>query len=344
MTKAAVLIPAYNPCSDLARLVQELISLGVQAVVIADCSGAGNQPVLDALSSLKQCHVLRSDESAGRALKTGLTYIKDNFPDFSGVVTVRTDQNANTQDILKVAQAIEADRTEILLGCFGKERGRPAAETFAVRVIRISFGLLAGIKVADPRTGLRGFPMSVLPWMIEHQPEKDGSEPNVLLVARRHGIRISQITLETTERQQAPRIPFAGFVRIYALLIMFSLSSLVSYLFDIGIYALLIGTVFAQSQNAILYCTVIARVFSSVLNFAINKRIVFKDLRSDHTIFVRYVTLTLLRMFASFAGVYALTTSTGIDSRIVKVGVDLVLFFVGFRLQQGWVFSKQTTA
>lgn len=346
MKRAAVIIPAYNPRPDLASFVRELMALGMHAVVVTyAASAAGNKPVPDALSSLEHCHVLQLEHtghSRGRALKAGFSYIRDNLPDLSGIVTVDMDQPVTAQDVFTVAQAIETDRNEILLGCFAKNRVVP--EPVASRIIRVSFALLAGIRVADPRTGLRGFPVSMLPWLLDHHPDQDGSEPGLLLVARRYGIGIRQVMLEPAQRQPAQRISLAGFMRIYALLIMFSLSSLVSYLFDIGIYALLIGTVFSKSQNdgtAILFSTVAARVFSSLLNFAINKRIVFRDLRSDHTILVRYITLTLLRMFASYAGVYALTTALGADSRIVKIGVDLILFFIGFRVQQNWVFSRQ---
>ena len=348
MINAAVLIQAYNPCCDLARLMQEMTTLGMPVVIINERSDAPSPSAPAALSEPEHCHVLHvnRDESRGHALKEGIAYIFKNYSDISGVITVNPDENFSAQDILAVARAMEPDRTEILLGCRTREGAKPATEPVLNRIIRISYALLAGIKAANPRTGLRGFPASVLPWILEHQPEHEAYALDVLLIARRHGVAIKQIALEPPDLRRPLKtqsITFTGFLRIYALLFMFSLSSLVSYLFDIGMYALLIATVFSQSQNDLLtifYCTVIARVFSSFFNFAINKRIVFRDTRSDYTIIVRYITLTILRMFASVAGVYAITTALGIDSRIVKVAVDLVLFFVGFRLQQNWVFSK----
>lgn len=348
MNEAVVLIPAYNPFPDLARLVRELIALGIHAVVIVDEGGDNkNRPAFEALSAVGWCHILHLSGHAGRgcALKAGLIYIRDSFTEISAVVTVNPDEGFTAEDIVAVAQAVDADRREILIGSRINKEGRPAARSLACRIIRISFSLLAGINVADPRAGLRGFPASLLPWLLEFQTTSRTFEFDVLLVAKRHGIMLRQITSGPLDPQRPSAhrsITFAEFVRVYALLIIFSLSSLVSYLFDIGIYALLIGTVFAQIQNAasILYCTVIARILSSILNFVINKRIVFRDLRSDYTIFVRYVILTLLRMFASFAGVYAFTSALGIDSRIIKVGVDLILFFIGFRVQQSWVFAR----
>jgi len=337
MTKAAVLIPAYNPGMDLARLAEGLAAEGVTRVVIVGGENAA-PPVFEALRAIDGCHVLHAgDMSRDRVLKQGFAYIREHFPDASGVVTVESGRGFGAADVVLVVRAIEAGSDGILLGRPGGGKG---TETAAGRIVRFSFGLLAGIRVADPFAGLRGYPASVLRWLHQTRREHEACEPGVLLSAARDGIPVTEIALESSVQTETSRVSVLSFLRVYLLLVLFASSSLVSYLVDIGLYALLIGTVFESAADPILYSTVVARVFSSLLNFALNKRVVFRDMRSDYTVLVRYIVLTLLRMLASYAGVFALTAALFIDSRIVKIGVDLVLFFVGFRVQQSWVFSQ----
>ncbi len=337
--KAAVLIPAYNPGMDLARLAKGLAAEGVTRVIIANAGGENAAPhVFEALRAINGCHVLHAGEdmSRGRALKQGFAYIREHFPDASGIVTVESGRGFRAADIVLAVRAIEAGSDGILLGRPGGAKGTATA---AGRIVRFSFGLLAGIRVADPFAGLRGYPAPTLGWLHQTRRENEACEPGVLLAAARDGIPVTEIALEPSCRAQT-RVSFLSFLRVYLLLVLFASSSLVSYLVDIGLYALLIVTVFESAADPILYSTVVARVFSSLLNFALNKRVVFRDMRSDHSVLVRYIVLTLLRMLASYAGVFALTAALFIDSRIVKIGVDLVLFFVGFRVQQSWVFSQ----
>ena len=327
---------------DLTRLAGELALAGMRPVVVAaGGSEPAAPPVFEALRALDGCHVLRAGAHAGRGplLKEGFSYIREHFPDTPGAVVVEHGLGFVAGDVLAVARALEAGPDGILLGCPARSGTR--RETAAGRVVRVSFALLAGIRVRDPFAGLRGFSASALRWLLDACREHEALEPGVLLAAAREGVLVAEAALDPSGGTGPARVSFAAFLRVYLLLILFASSSLVSYLVDIGLYALLIGTIFAQAGDPILFSTVVARVFSSLLNFAINKRVVFRDMRRGSTVLTRYVILTVLRMLASYAGVFALTAALSIDSRIVKIGVDLILFFIGFRVQQSWVFAQQ---
>ena len=73
-----VLIPAYNPPSELTRLVQELLQKGVcQVVVVNDGSTESSQPVFSTLKGILGVDYLEHTANLGKgaALKTGLKFI-----------------------------------------------------------------------------------------------------------------------------------------------------------------------------------------------------------------------------------------------------------------------------
>ena len=95
----------------------------------------------------------------------------------------------------------------------------------------------------------------------------------------------------------------------------------------------------SRSVEAILLATVIARVVSAALNFILNKTVVFSIRQSKGAVW-RYIILCVTVMLVSGIAVSALHALTGINSGVIKIVVDLVLFVVNYRIQRSWVFAQ----
>ena len=54
----------------------------------------------------------------------------------------------------------------------------------------------------------------------------------------------------------------------------------------------------------------------------------------------RYILLCVAVMVVSGLAVSGLYVLTGINSSIIKIVVDLILFFVNYRIQKSWVFAR----
>ena len=111
--RLGVLIPAYEPGRGLSGLVRRLSEAGLPVVVVNDGSSAAAEPVFQELGGAV---VLRhkKNRGKGRALKTGIAYMAAQG--FEGVVTADADGQHSPEDILRVAEALSASATQLVLG------------------------------------------------------------------------------------------------------------------------------------------------------------------------------------------------------------------------------------
>jgi putative flippase GtrA len=123
----------------------------------------------------------------------------------------------------------------------------------------------------------------------------------------------------------------------------FTLSAVASFAIDIGLFWMF--SRWLEDDSPVMYitfATVIARTMSSVFNYTVNRRLVFKS-GSKHS-FLKYAALVLFNMAASAALVTALHfLFRFINETILKVLVDFGLFIAGFLIQRAWVFSGKQT-
>ena len=94
MNSIAYLIPAYQPSSELIKVVQELRSLtAAPLIIVNDGSGSDCLPVFEALSKMENVQVLTHAVNLGKgaALKTGFNHALVAYKELIGVVTVDAD-------------------------------------------------------------------------------------------------------------------------------------------------------------------------------------------------------------------------------------------------------------
>ena len=118
---------------------------------------------------------------------------------------------------------------------------------------------------------------------------------------------------------------------------------------DTGTYTLL-GWVFRGLLSGLALTAVAgigARVISSLLNFYLNKKLVFESNVSTSKALVRYYMLAVPQMAAQVLltqGAYALLgipdSATGLRTLLYAV-VMTVLYVASFMIQQRWVFAAE---
>ena len=136
--------------------------------------------------------------------------------------------------------------------------------------------------------------------------------------------------------------PLIDSMRILRVLFRFLFSAGASFLLDIGLFTFLSWLLRRLPvTKGVFLATVLARIVSSVFNFTVNKNLVFQNHGETKRVAVRYYALCIVQMLCSASLVSLLVSMTGpVWSVPVKLLVDVLLFFISFQIQQGWVFRE----
>jgi putative flippase GtrA len=124
-------------------------------------------------------------------------------------------------------------------------------------------------------------------------------------------------------------------MRIYFVLLRFIISSLIAA----GIDFLVFASVFAATSN-ILWSIVGGRV-SSLANFALNRRFVFKSGVGITGAVARYYTLVAAVGIASYFSIKFLAGTLGMNVLAAKIVAETTLWFASFSIQRTLVFAAK---
>ncbi len=341
----SVIIPSLDPDSRLTGVVKSLLDIGFTDIILVDDGSKPQNKVFFPQGDGITLLVHPENRGKGAALKTALGYILKNRPETMGAITCDGDGQHLAKDALAVCERmLESGSYTLGVRDFSKENV-PFKSVLGNRVSAFILSLVSGVRVTDTQTGLRAIPASLLGGMCEVKGDRFEYETNVLLELRAMGGALSQVTIETVyldENKGSHYRPFADSVRIASLILKYVASSFASFLADIALFSLL-HSVF---RLGILPSTVIARVFSSLFNFFLNKTLVFENGQSVWRTAARYYALAIPVMLFSAFGVKAFAAMIklgegSIFATLIKLVVDLILFLISFRVQKFWVFRKK---
>ena len=353
--QAVILIPSLEPDDRLPAYVAALRGRGfAHVVVVDDGSSEGYQPIFSRLQAMDGCEVLHHEVNRGKgvALKTGYAHIQRSLPDAVGVITADADGQHTVEDCWKLAKALCENQDALYLGSrdFGLAHVPPKSR-WGNRITSGVFRLLYGQWLPDTQTGLRAFPAKQLSFMQEVEGDRFEYEMNVLIACARSGIPMVPVTIETiyeNENAGTHFHPFRDSYRIYKVIlgsfIKFMGASILSFLIDQGVFALMENVVLANmGAGQEIVSTVVARCISAPCNFLMNKSFVFKA-KSSRQAFLRYIVLAAGLLAASAVGVELLVTLLHFApalASLVKLVVDTLLYLISYRIQNRWVFPPE---
>ena len=124
----------------------------------------------------------------------------------------------------------------------------------------------------------------------------------------------------------------------YEKLIKFFLSSGVSFLVDIGAYALLLRLT-GSLANSLIISNISARIISSTVNYTINRNLVFGHSDSVVKSAVRYYLLAAGILIANTLLLSFLVQTLHIPKIPAKLLVEATLFTVSWLVQRFFIFN-----
>lgn len=344
---ACLVIPAFNPAFALVGLLERIVSLWRGPIVVVDDGSFDAQaPAIFSRVSELGCTVIPHERNRGKgaALKTAFSWILGTMDEpCLGVVTADADGQHELDDILAVRDALAEDPSKLVLGSRDfSSGGAPARSRIGNRVMAGAMRLFFGVRLADTQTGLRGIPYELLPRLLDVSGDAYEYETNMLVEAHRARVDIVEVPIRTVYEngnETSSFNPFLDSLRIAAVFIKYAISSAASSVVDLLAFSLL-NVVFSNLGFGLLsiaVATCVARVISGVVNFAVNRRLVFRC--GDGRAALRYATLWVSCMCASAFFVTLLNMAASVvPTLIIKIVVDVALFFANYRIQEAWVF------
>lgn len=344
-----VVIPSYEPDEKLPGLLKELKTAGFKNIVLVDDgSGEGYRHFFTDARETYGCRVLHHavNQGKGRALKTAFNYCLGEFPGIPGVITADSDGQHSPECILACVDAMLMHPGALVLGCRCFEgEDVPARSEFGNKCTRVVMKYLTGITVSDTQTGLRGIPVSFMEQLLKVKGERFEFETNMLLETKSRKVPIVEVPIRTIyieENKTSHFNPIRDSVKIYMIFGKFLFSSLSSSVVDLALFSLFCFLLKDMQWGKITYvmaATVFARILSAFYNYLLNLKVVFQSESPVRSTLPRYVLLAAVQMSLSALLVGKLYPLFGGAEVLVKIPVDVVLFFLSFVIQREFVYK-----
>lgn len=353
--KTPIIIPAYEPDDRLLLLLNDLIKADQRKIIIID-DGSGEKysslfaKVKEAISPDGIFISYDENKGKGGALKTAFRYVLENMPEVTGVVTADSDGQHTVECIHSVEKKLLEAPDSLIMGVrnFDKE-GIPWKSEFGNKLTKKVLKFVSGISVSDTQTGLRGIPVAFLHDCLEIKQNRFEYEMEMLL--RTSGkVKIVEVPIATVydskENHQTHFNPVLDSLKVYKVLcrrfFIFIFSSISSAILDLTLFTLLCFLLKDKIPELyIFFSTVIARVISACYNYALNYTKVFHSRARVLSSGSKYALLAIFLMLSS-----ALLVTIGktilpfMHETLIKIAVDVVLFFVSYKVQQRFVYQS----
>ena len=353
-----IVIPSYEPDERLIALLHDLDEKQMGPVIIVnDGSDEKYDPIFHEAEEIINRlggHFIayRPNRGKGRALKTAFSYITENMPDAIGCVTADSDGQHTPECITKIINTLIEKPDNLVLGVrqFKKDE-IPWKSWFGNTCTITVFSYVAGMRVSDTQSGLRGIPYEFMRELINTKGERFEYEMQMLLeCAGRYDLTEIpiQTIYESKENHQTHFKPIRDSLRIYKILgkkfLKYAFASLSSFVIDIALFHLFV-LLFKGVMGPfyVTMATVGARVISATYNYLINYKFVFNSHASRAASLTKYALLAIIQMSLS-AGLVSLVVFLipNCWETPVKAVVDTLLFLLSYAIQQRFVFSSKS--
>lgn len=365
-------LPSLDPDERILELTATLKRLqsDLELLVIDDGSCAEKQYLFEKLSQLDNCTVLHHEKNKGKgaALKTAFRYLLEHYGEdgFAGCVTADGDGQHLPEDILHIGEELQKNTHHLLLGSrvfTGDDV--PWKSRFGNHLTSFMFCKVLRLNVTDTQTGLRGLPPGFMKACLSLPGDRFEFETEMLLASKKAGYPILEFPIQTVyfdENSGTHFHPVKDACRIYGVIFhyllgefcTFILSSLSAALLDYALFCLLFYVllketiiwnlpILGECHPNLFLSVLIARLFSSIWNFMVNRYVVFRCNRQERQSFGKslagYYSLCVLIFVASWL-------LTAWISRLMPVAygkpvVDGVLFVLCFLAQKCLIFRRK---
>lgn len=349
------MIPAYNPPEDLLIHLKELRDHGFADIILVDDgSDADRQNVFEQAERIN-CVVIRNPNTRGKgnALKAGFAYYLDHDRGkYDGIITLSANVRFPVESVEHIAEGLQKERENgtqgLVLGSRDfSDAGLPRASRFGSKISQFISNVLLGIHLKDCMTGLRGIPDTQVELCLGIPGS--GYEYETSMVLQFENIGYREVEARTLPAPPgAERVYRRGKDTFYIVLtmmkrfLMFTAVSVSVSIFDIFLFWIFTEYVFTDVPFCIIWSTILARIISATVNYIVNRQVVFQTNEDRRKSAAQFLVLSIAQCLTSALLVYLLEKISSGNAVGLKVLVDVMLFFVNYKVQQKFIFVKET--
>lgn len=192
-----VLIPAFNEVENIGNVLDELMTFGFAGYIVVDDGSTDNTQVI---ARQKGAVVLRHpiNQGVGAALRTGLSYAKEN--NIQWVLQIDGDGQHSANSI---ADLLTHDECDLAIGTRDWEKYhfgnvRKLAQQLLILTLRLN-----GVKgMNDPTSGFRLFGRNAIKFYADKMPPNFiGDTVEALILGSKEGLKIESQVVLMTPRQ-----------------------------------------------------------------------------------------------------------------------------------------------
>ena len=259
-------------------------------------------------------------------------------PEIAGIVTLDADGQHRPADAARIAATLGQSPDSLVLGAraFDPQARVPFRSRVGNGLTRFLFRMIYGGGVEDTQTGLRGLPLAFLPAALSLPSNRYDYELDMLIEAIRQKRPIINVPIETVYidgNRSSHFNPVLDSLRIYFSLLRFSASALTAVVLDFLVFYLLLGV----TANIALSLAG-GRVLATTVNFAMNRKFVFRYRQGVAGALARYLALVVVLAILSYVLILQMSTMLGISPLAAKLIAESLLFVVSFLVQRHFVF------
>lgn len=329
-SKMVILIPVYNPRERIINYVKKLKEKNYDVVVINDGSDENYHAVFERM--VYDCKIINYPHFKGKgyALKKGYQYVKEHLKDKKGILILENEYDLNLID--QMSQSITEDASKFY---FVHHQGK--------KILSQLFSLIYNQKFINVDSELFGFSTSYLDEMLEVDENCYEVQALIDQVQNQHDIeeiKVKKLSQEAFHpKNKTSQIIYVIFLH----LIRFVSSSIISSIIDVLLAWILLDVLKIWMTSdfwRIALASLIARVISTIVNYVVNKKYVFKGKTNNRQTAIRFLILTVIITILSTLFVYVFSTLGIMSEKLAKPVGDLLLFLLSYNVQMKWVFLK----
>ena len=335
--KTALILTAIAPDENLLSLLKAFRNANDIVPLVICREGSGEIP-----AGIK---VISTEGTGGKggAIRRAFEYVRDELPECGCIIRAEANGAYDYPDIMHINRVVKRHWGTLVLGKRRYSNGLSLLCRTRNAIIRNLFAVASGRNVHDVETGLRGFGRELLDRFIAVEGDSHEYEVNILMHASSENVKLMEVDIEAVFPLKMD--PYSKHIRqwikVYACVMKFALSSLISFLIDIftllGLNSLLDGM---HEVAALVISVGTARIISSVVNFYVNHYVVFKSKEPVKEAMLKFGGLQVIIMFASYALMHIMNIILNVPLAVSKVVSDTALFIVSFIVQGKFIYNK----
>jgi glycosyltransferase involved in cell wall biosynthesis len=200
--KICVIIPAYNEEKSVPNVISRILQLHPDLTVLVVNDGSSDRTEAVAKGAGAKVVTLPQNLGIGGAVQTGYLYAAKNGYDIA--VQVDADGQHKPEELDKILEPIRLDQADMVVGSRFVERTSYQSTTsrrMGIFILSSIVSLFSGQTLTDVTSGFRAIDRKGIE-LFAKEYSTDYPEVDSLILAKKRGLRIREVSVEMEQRQE----------------------------------------------------------------------------------------------------------------------------------------------